>query len=402
VLTATQRARLARAWREGLPAPWKTVLAPATLAYRGGLALRQAAYTWGLLRTRTLPCRVVAVGNLTVGGTGKTPLVELLARAMTAQGRRVVILSRGYGRRQAHRVAVVSDGARPLLTARDAGDEPVLLARRLPGVPVVVGRDRARAGAWAVSRFSPDVLLLDDGFQQMRLGKDIDVVCLDARAPWGHGGLLPRGSLREPPGALSRADLLVLTHSTSCRDLARVREELRTWAPGAPIAFAAYEAERVEDVRSGALLPLDALRSRPVLAFAGIAVPESFRTTLAAQGVVPRDFVAFRDHHPYDRADVLKLEARARAVGAEVLLTTEKDAVRLPLAGSGGSEAPGLLEKGTRGRGREARGLASRWTIRRDEMAAGTMPAWALRIRLRFQEDSADWWAALEARLAVG
>lgn len=363
MLTATQRARIVRAWREGLPASWRLMLSPATLAYRGGLALRRAAYASGMLRTRSLPCPVVAVGNLTVGGTGKTPLVELIARTLTAQGKRVVILSRGYGRRRNQPIDVVSDGVRLLLTAQEAGDEPLLLARRLRGVPVVVGHDRFRAGTEAVARFSPDTLLLDDGFQQMRLHKDVEVVCLDALAPWGRGGLLPQGTLREPPYALARADLLVLTHATSCPDLSRVQVELRTWAPAAPVALGAYEAEGVEDVRSGALQPLAVLGHRPVLAFAGIAVPESFRATLSELGVAPRAFLAFPDHHPYDRADVLTLEGRARAAGAEVLLTTEKDAVRLPLA--------------------------------------GTMPLWALHVRLGFHGEDGTWWAALEAGLAV-
>lgn len=357
-----QRARLVRAWRAGLSVPWRVALTPAMLAYRGGLALRRVAYAVGVFRTRTLPCRVVAVGNLSVGGTGKTPLVELIARTLEEEGRRVVILSRGYGRRRGpDAVRVVSDGAQVLLSAAEAGDEPVLLARRLPGVPVVVGRDRGRAGAWALDRFGPDVLLLDDGFQHRRLRKDVEVVCLDARAPWGHGGLLPRGTLREPPAALSRADLLVLTHSTSCRDLPAVVAEVRRWAPSAPVAHAAYEAEAIEDVASGAVLPLDVLARRAVLAFAGIAVPESFAGTLAEQGVVPRDFVAFPDHHPYDRADILRLAERARGVGAEVLLTTQKDAVRLP--------------------------------------SLGGVPVWALRVRLRLHDESGVWWKILGAHL---
>jgi tetraacyldisaccharide 4'-kinase len=249
VLTATQRARLVRAWRDGLPAPWDTVLAGAALAYRGGLALRRAAYALGVRRTRTLACRVVAVGNLTVGGTGKTPLVELIARTLSSRGRRVAIVSRGYGRAGAAAIRLVSDGAALLLTPQEAGDEPFLLARRLAheraGVPVVVGRDRFRAGAFALQRFGVDVLLLDDGFQQRRLRKDVEIVCLDARAPWGHRGLLPRGILREPPAALARADFLVLTHAGPLDDLDLPRTEatLRSRAPEARIAVATYEVE---------------------------------------------------------------------------------------------------------------------------------------------------------------
>ncbi len=367
MFTAIQRARVVRAWREGLPAAWDAVLLPAAVAYGAGLALRRLGYASGIFRRRSLPCRVVGVGNLTVGGTGKTPLVELLARALAARKQRVVVLSRGYGRRAGGAVAAVTDGGRWLLTAREAGDEPALLARRLadvPGsVPVVVGRDRFRAGLWAVERFRPDVLLLDDGFQHWRLRKDVEVVCLDARAPWGSGGLLPRGSLREPAAALGRADLLVLTHGDAAGDLERLRAELRVWAPTAPIAVGAYEPDGVMELGSGAVYPLEALRGTSVLAFAGIAVPENFAGTLRGLGIGPRDLVAFPDHHPYGAGDLAGLEARAREVGATALVTTEKDAVRLPLT--------------------------------------GTLPVWALRIRLRLDDAGGAWWAALEARLAT-
>ena len=156
---------------------------------------------------------MVSVGNLAVGGTGKTPTVEMVARWLTEDGRRVAILSRGYGRRPGGPVELVSDGGEPRLSAERAGDEPLLLARRLPGVAVVVGADRLAAGRWAVSELQPNVVLLDDGFQQRRLLKDLEIVCLDARAPWGPGGLFPRGTLREPPSALARADLVVLTRA---------------------------------------------------------------------------------------------------------------------------------------------------------------------------------------------
>lgn len=363
VVAARWRVRMVRAWRDGLPAPWDWLLAAATVAYRGALALRSAAYAVGVRRARRLPCRVVAVGNLTVGGTGKTPMVELLARALLARGRRVVILSRGYGRRSGAPVGLVSDGRTVFLDSRTAGDEPLLLARRLAGVPVVVGRDRYRAGAWALPRFRPDVFLLDDGFQQRRLRADIDVVCLDARVPWGSRGLLPRGSLREPPAALARAHLLVVTHADGAADAAHVEAEVRRHAPTAPLVHARFEADAVEDLGSGSAVPAPMLRSRPVLAFAGIAAPERFAATLAGLGIAVRELVTFPDHHPYAPADLAALEDRARRVGAEALVTTEKDAVRLP---------PG-----------------------------GGLAVWCVRVRLRLEEGAERWWAALDARLTV-
>jgi tetraacyldisaccharide 4'-kinase len=363
VLTTTPRARLERAWRDGLPAPWDALLAGAALAYRGGLAARDAAYTLGLWRTRSLACRVVAVGNLTVGGTGKTPLVELIAGGLAARGRRVAIVSRGYGRRTTEPVVVVADGRGHCLTAREGGDEPCLLARRLPGIPVVVGRDRHEAGAVALARFAADVLVLDDGFQQRRLRTDASVVAMDARAPWGHHGLFPRGSLREPPAALARAHLVVLTRAGGGeQDARRAEAEVQALAPAARLTHAVYEAEGVEDLRSGAVESTGVLAGRPCLAFAGIAVPERFLATLEAVGLAPRDFVAFPDHHAYTPGDLARLETRARALGAVGLLTTEKDAVRVT-------------------------GL-------------GLLPVWALRVRLRLDDGGAALWATLDARLA--
>jgi tetraacyldisaccharide 4'-kinase len=357
------RGRLIQAWQDGLPAPWDQLLVPASAAYRAGLALRQTAYAVGLRRSRRLPCRVVAVGNLTVGGTGKTPTVELLVRALVARGHRVVVLSRGYGRRAGPDVALVSDESRVLLGAADAGDEPVVLARRLPGVPVVVGADRHRAGEWVLERLGADVLVLDDGFQQRRLRTDVDVVCVDARAPWGQRGLLPRGSLREPPAALGRAHLLVVTHAGVPTDRASLEAELRRFAPSAPLVHAGYEMDGLEELGTGTTISPATLRSQTALAFAGIAGPERFAATLAGLGVALRELVAFPDHHVYEPRDLAELEARARRAGATLLLTTEKDAVRLP-------RATGL-------------------------------PVWVVRVRLRFDEGADCWWAVLHRRLAA-
>jgi tetraacyldisaccharide 4'-kinase len=355
VLTATRRAAVARRWREGRLGPWGAALAPAAWAYRGALAVRAAAYATGLLGSTRVPCRVVAVGNLTVGGTGKTPLVELVARRLAAGGRRVVVVSRGYGGR-ARGPAAVSDRERVLLDAGVAGDEPVLLARRLPGIPVVVGADRGRAGRWVVERLGADVLVLDDGFQQRRLRTDVAVVCLDAERPWGSGRLVPAGPLREPPDALGRAHLVVLTGGPPA---APVERDVRARAPGAVLAWGTHRPEDLLDLATGESVPLAALAGRAVLAFAGIARPDRFAATLAGAGGRLRAQVAFPDHHPYAAGDLRDLAARARDAGAEVLVTTEKDAVRLP-------PTPGLR-------------------------------VWALRVRLELQGDAAAWWAALEA-----
>lgn len=326
---AVRRGRLLRAWREGRMGPLGLALAPAAWAYRAGVIAREGAYVRGWLARGRLPCAVVSVGNLTVGGTGKTPAVEMIARWLADEGRRVAIVSRGYGRRPSAPVELVSDGGAPRLSAERAGDEPLLLARRLPGVAVVVGADRLAAGRWAVANLRPDVVLLDDGFQQRRLLKDVEIVCLDARAPWGPGGLFPRGTLREPPSALVRSHLVIVTRADPRRNLAGLIAEIHQHAGPVPCLLTDYAVEDFEDLGSGARASVGALRGRSVLAFAGIAAPERLGDTLVSQGAIVRDIVAFPDHHRYEARDLEAVRRRARAFGASVLVTTEKDAVRL-------------------------------------------------------------------------
>ena len=373
---AFRRGRLVRAWREGRTGPLRFVLTPLAWAYRGGLAVRELAYRRGWLARGRLPCPVVSLGNLTVGGTGKTPAVEMVARWLTDEGRRVVIVSRGYGRRPGAPVELVSDGGAPRLPAERAGDEPLLLARRLPGVAVVVGADRLRAGQWAVANLRPDVVLLDDGFQQRRLVKDVEIVCLDARAPWGPGGLFPRGTLREPRSALTRADLIIVTRADARRNLAGLFGEIRHHGGSAPCLAADYAVEGLEDLASGALHLASALAGRGVLAFAGIAAPERLSETLTAHGANVRDVVAFPDHHAYRPSDLDAVRRRARAMGASLLVTTEKDAVRLRPPGTTGAWAPS---------GQAGEALAPIWVLRvRLEPAGGpSLEGWRAELRAR-------------------
>lgn len=373
---AFRRGRLVRAWREGRAGPLRFVLTPLAWAYRGGLAVRELAYRRGWLVRGRLPCVVVSVGNLTVGGTGKTPAVEMVARWLSDEGRRVVIVSRGYGRRPGAPVELVSDGGAPRLPAERAGDEPLLLARRLPGVAVVVGADRLRAGQWAVSNLRPDVVLLDDGFQQRRLVKDVEIVCLDARAPWGPGGLFPRGTLREPRSALTRADLLIVTRGDARRNLAGLFDEIRHHAGPAPCLAADYAVEALEDLASGALHPASALAGRGVLAFAGIAAPERLVETLTAHGANVRDVVAFPDHHVYRPSDLAAVTRRARAMGASLLVTTEKDAVRLRPPGTTGAWASS---------GQAGEAVVPMWVLRvRLEPVGGpSLERWRAELRAR-------------------
>jgi tetraacyldisaccharide 4'-kinase len=271
---------------------------------------------------------VVAIGNLTVGGTGKTPAVELAVRTLTRLGYAPAVVSRGY-RRRSRGVQVVADAASIRLEPEDAGDEPFLLARRLPGIPVVVGANRAEAIRTAQERFGITAVVLDDGFQNRTVEKSLEIVMARARNPWGNGRLLPSGPLREPLTALARAHVVVAAGATSLEDAEEVTAAVRRHAPGCPVLAARYvpvecwEAQRVRPV------PLERLRGARLVPFAGIASPSGFRATLDELGVRMDALIGFRDHHWYDERDLAALEARAETAGVDGLVTTEKDWVRL-------------------------------------------------------------------------
>jgi tetraacyldisaccharide 4'-kinase len=293
------------------------------------VCLRNAGYSLGFLPVQRLPCRVVCVGNLTVGGTGKTPTVIALARLLTNTGRKVAILLRGYGRAGSG-VEVVSDGRDLFLHWRRAGDEAVLLAKGLHGVPIVVGGDRVAAGMLAVNRFGPDTLLLDDGFQHRRLHRHLDLVMLDATDPFGGGRLLPRGRLREPVAALKRAHAVILSRTDQASELARLRRHLDQVIPGVPQILTRHRPSALTDLAGGERQPIESLRGRRVLAVSGIANPLGFHRTLTDLGAVLAATLAFPDHHHFGPADHACVDAMMREAGAELIVTTEKDAIRMP------------------------------------------------------------------------
>jgi tetraacyldisaccharide 4'-kinase len=263
------------------------------------------------------------VGNLTAGGTGKTPTVILLARLLRERGWHPAVLSRGYGGSAREPVNVVSDGKAILLGWRMAGDEPVLIARTLPEIPVLTGSSRLITGRAAVEKFGADVLILDDAFQHRSLRRNLDIVLIDAVRPFGNGALLPRGPLREMPEGLRRAHLVIRTGA----------EGTATDFPpelfGLP-SFRGYRrAEALVEAGTGKVLPVEEIRGRKVFAFAGIGRPDSFRESLAGLGAQVVSFRAFDDHYPYGPGDLDDLLRLAAASGAGRIVTTEKDAVRL-------------------------------------------------------------------------
>jgi tetraacyldisaccharide 4'-kinase len=321
-------------WGAQAPSVWlQAGLAPLWLAsqcYRGLARGHLASYTWGVRRRRQLPCAVVSIGNLTLGGTGKTPLAMWVARWYQQQGWRVAILSRGYGARPAACLRVVSSGHGPLLGWQVAGDEPYLLACSLPGVPVLIGKDRYRTGRYAYEQFGAHVLILDDGFQHHALQRDLDIVLIDASNPFGPGALFPRGILREPLWALRRAHAIVLTRvEMATARLPTLRQRIRQWNSQQPIYRMATVVEALHQQDTHSVVELAALRQRRGVAFVGIGNPQAFVSTLTRLGAEVVTLFVFPDHHPYTQEDWQTMVAEVNKQRATYLITTEKDAVRL-------------------------------------------------------------------------
>ena len=303
------------------------------------VAIRYVLYRTGVLRRYPLGIQVISVGNVTAGGTGKTPVTEIFARTLAAEGRKVAILSRGYRRKEAplwQRMftqvvdppLVVSDGKRVLLDSATGGDEPYMLASNLPGVAVVVDRNRVKAGRYAVKRLGCNTLILDDGFQYQKLKHSIEVVLVDSTNPFGNGNLLPRGILREPIRHISRADIIFLTKCTG--DVSAVKAEIRRYNTTAEIVECNHTPKVLKDVWSREEYPLDWLSGKTVCTLSGIASPKGFENSLRHLGAKVVWCERYADHHRYDSSEVLYALNRTADMGADALVTTEKDAVRFP------------------------------------------------------------------------
>jgi tetraacyldisaccharide 4'-kinase len=312
--------------------PFRILLAPLTLlSFLYGLAVtvRVFFYRRGIYRSRSLPCRVVSVGNLTLGGTGKTPFVILLAEMIRRRGYRTAVLSRGYKGKYEGSCALVSDGDRILMDPLQAGDEPCLLARKLKGVPVIVGRERWAAGRLAIDRFRTEVLILDDGFQHLALNRDLNFLLLDSLSPFGNGRLFPRGELREPLSQARRADALVLTKWGTGDIIIHLGKRFMNLWEGRPVFRVRYEPEEIKVWEQEKVLPCVNLKKKRILAFSGLARPESFEKTLRELEAEIVGFETFPDHYVYEGKDLEQLRGKAVRAGAEAMVTTEKDLVRI-------------------------------------------------------------------------
>jgi len=278
------------------------------------------------------------VGNITWGGTGKTPAVIMIAKLLKEMGKRVTVLSRGYGRRKEkdkkNKISIVSNGKRLILSSREAGDEPYLLSKNLPDVSIIVGKNRINSGKYAIERFATEVVVLDDGFQYWSLNRDIDIVTIDCLDPYGNGYLIPRGSLREPVSHLSRADIFLLTRANlvSRDDLHRIIGDLERLNPHSTILESVHRPKYLQGSFSGEKKNLDFIKDKRVIAFSSIGNPYSFEKTLEGLGAEIVKIFQFPDHHDYQRNDLRKIETACRTdlEKREVIaVTTEKDGVRL-------------------------------------------------------------------------
>jgi tetraacyldisaccharide 4'-kinase len=305
---------------------WRYLLLPLAPIYRGAVTARAAAYRRGWRRQGRLDIPVISIGNLTFGGTGKTPTVIALARDLVRMGRRPAVLTRGYKRLDDQQQVVM--GPDPRQSVVEVGDEPLEMAHRLPGVPVVVDADRVRGGAEA-QRLGADVVLLDDGFQHLRLERDLDVVVIDAGDPWGGGRLPPLGRLREPITALARADAVVITKVPSewRPVVGEIERELEGVAPKLQVYVSRLRPSRVRVPDRGWEEP-KVLEGRRVFAFAAIGRPAGFEATLRDAGADIAGTSWFPDHHSYTDLELSEVVERASAASA-VPVTTAKDAVKL-------------------------------------------------------------------------
>ncbi len=298
--------------------------------YSLAMRVRAWLYRRGVISRRRLRNPVISVGNLTVGGTGKTPFVAYLAGVLKSAGYQPVILSRGYRGKAEHSTLVVSDGRKVLCDAASSGDEPFLLASQLPGVRVAVGKDRHRSGTLVEQDAGDRVVhILDDGFQHLRLKRNLDILLVDATDPFGGGKLLPAGRLREPLAAMGRADLVVITRSHLVGEIADLEAVIRRHNKLTPISYFYHDAVGVFDLKSRKQFRTRAFMGRRVIALAAIGNPGLFMQDLEHYQMDVRDQLLFPDHHPYSQSDLDQALESVDEHGAEALMTTEKDAVRL-------------------------------------------------------------------------
>jgi len=313
-----------------------------SIVYFGLAKFRAVIYERGIIRSKGLPCKVISIGNITTGGTGKTPMTLYMAQLVQRLGYEVTVISRGYKGELEKTGGMVSNGETVLMGPEKAGDEPFMLASRLKNIPLMVGKNLFEAGMQAVKKFNPDVIVLDDAFQHLKLKRDVDLVLLDSNSPIGNSHLLPRGVLREPLSALRRADAFIMTRSgrkseeETKKSLTGLKEYLKSKpvikTSHQPYAYIVKKGKHIPFAsisKNSFLYDFDFLQDRRVLAFAGIARNDDFLHTVESFKCDIVDFIGFEDHHRYSGSDLNRIFHLAQKTKAELLITTEKDYARI-------------------------------------------------------------------------
>jgi len=306
--------------------------------YGFGARLNLWMYEIGLLSRRKLKCCVISIGNITVGGTGKTPTAQRVAMMIQKMGYRVVILNRGYRSHWDKPVGVVSDGKKIYMTSYEAGDEAYLMAKMMPGIPVVIGKNRDVTGSYAVEKLAAEVIIMDDGYQHWQVNRDLDIVLVDTLNLFGNGNLLPRGTLREPLSHLDRADMFLFTKSDQSAQLTRtsLAENIRQYNTKAPIVESIHHAKEFVEIADWykgiqeKTLPLEELKGKNVMVFSAIGNPSSFEQNVSGCGLVIREAIRYPDHHDYGMLEMQYIGERASELKVDALITTGKDAVKIP------------------------------------------------------------------------
>lgn len=320
------------------PSGWRdksilALLAVCSFIYQHLLTLALFLHKIGVYQTKSLPCFVISVGNITVGGTGKTPTTQMLASFLQRQGLRVVVLNRGYRSTIKDKIAVVSDGKQVYLSSQEAGDEAYMLAQSLPGVPVMIGVDRAASGQYAVDNLGAQVLILDDGYQFWKLKRDLNIVLIDVSNPFSNGYVLPRGLLREPLKHLDRADLFLLSKSdySTREEKDKVKAVLRRLNDKAPILETDYAPSYLKEYHSGRVIrDFTLLQDKKVLALSGLSNPGYFEKMIGSCRISELAVLRYPDHHNYSLEDMEEIAVVFKEKGLDLIITTEKDAVSIP------------------------------------------------------------------------
>ncbi len=310
----------------------RPLLLPLSLAYGAGVVVRNWFFDIGLLRSQRVSVPVISVGNLSAGGSGKTPFVELLARKLTQKGKKVGVISRGY-KRETRGTIVVSNGFAKCAEAADSGDEPAQMASKLSGVVVVVDEHRVRGALYAIQKFGVNVILLDDGFQHRYLHRDVDIVVVPAEEAAHPGWMIPGGNRREPVSSLNRADVIAISRCSSAQEFLAAKASIDSRSDKKVIGLAT-KVSAFKRASTGFSVDLAGLRGKSVVAFSGIGNPKQFEGTLHSLGLNVKDHSSFPDHHSYSEHELEELENVVRTSGADYLVTTEKDLARINSGGS--------------------------------------------------------------------